>query len=755
VEDIMMRKLWVPMVALFALAGCGSGSGTPPTGGVCSYNSDCQTGLTCSFGRCLAACKAEADCPTGQQCVKNASGINVCLLPEVETCNYNSQCQPPLKCALDFKCRNQCLTDVDCATKTQKCVQPDGVCAEPSALDPVTGRLKPPVGGLDGGAVDSGPVIPVQPDAAMPDVAALDGFATTPDARTSDAALADAPLPVDVGATPAVDGGGCNLDAAALTLTGSFSTDLTLPYRPGCKYKATADITVRAGATLTLEPGVVIEFGSGLGMTVNGALSAVGTAELPIRFSGAQGTPGYWDGISFGDSDNLANVLDHVIVENAGKRTTGYSGNLAGSVAVESSRVQIKNSIIRNGSGVGLTLYGPTLDAFVGNTITQNALGAVSLYASSLGSLAGSSPNAFVGNTIDEVIVTGATVTTAQTWPALDVPYLMNGTATINADVTVQAGAKFRMAKGAYIHVEGATGSLNAKGAAGKEILFAGDQATRGYWDGIHFEASDNVKNLLDYVIIEHAGTATTGYSTDLPGSLVVESSRAQLKNTIVRLGSGVGLTLRSVTIDAFAGNTFTQHTQGAASLFANLDIAVLGGAPPSSFAGNDVNYVLVNGNTVNAAQTWPALDVPYLIRSDVTVGAPLTIAPGATLVFKQDTYLNVNSTGSLTAQGQAATGKQITFTGELPQAGSWGGLWFSSTKLPGNILDYVAVSYGGGRSTGSSSRFPGDIYVYGGQLTVTNSTITNSANYGIFWDATSTVTQTGNTFAGNLVDHP
>ncbi|MBN2575513.1 MAG: hypothetical protein JXP73_13195 [Deltaproteobacteria bacterium] len=753
----MMRKLWISMVALLALAGCGSGSGTPQTGEVCTYNSDCQAGLTCSFGRCLAACKTEADCPAGQQCVKNASGINVCLLPEVERCIYNSDCQAPLVCAADFKCRNQCQSDIDCATSTQKCVLPDHVCAEPSAIDPVTGRLKPPVGGLDGGTVDSAPIIPVQPDAALPDVPVVDAGSVdlpvaTPDAQSVDVGVVDAPLGPDAAGPGPSDAAVCSLDAAALTLSGTISSNRILPYLPGCKYKAAGNISVSSSAILTVEPGVVIEFVSGVGLTVYGALSAAGTAELPIRFAGAQATPGYWEGIGFSNSDNVANVLDHVIIENAGTATTGYSGNQPASLTIDESRVQIKNTTIRGGSGVGLAMYAPSLDAFSGNVITGNALGAVSVYASYLGSLVGASPSSFAGNTVDQVIVTAATVSKAQTWPALDVPYRMSGNTTINTNVAIEAGARFRMAKDALLRVGGASASLSAKGVAGKEIVFSGDQATRGYWEGLHFDNSDNVNNLLDHVVIEHAGTAETGYSADLPGSLLVETSRVQIKNTIVRLGSGVGLVLYGPTLDAFAGNTFTQNTQGAASVYAH-HLGQMVGDAPSSFAGNDVDYVLVNGYTVDTAQTWPILDVPYLLRSDVTVGAALTIAAGATLVFQQDVYMNVNSSGSLTAQGQA--GAVITFTGELPQAGHWGGLWFSSSKKPNNILDYVTVSYGGGRETGSSSRFPANIYVYGSLVTVTNSTIAYSANYGIWWDANSTVTQSGNTFVGNLVDHP
>jgi hypothetical protein len=761
----MTRALLVSLVFVIVAAGCGSGSGKSDPGKVCLHNSDCQSGLTCSFGRCMSACEAEADCPAGQQCVKNASGINACLLPEVETCVYTSQCQAPLVCAADFKCRNQCLADIDCATKTQKCVLPDRVCAEPSAIDPVTGKLKTPATGLDGGApLDVGvpdvPVADVAIDVAAPEVAVIDN-------HPADLAVADVPLGAEVGAAETritdagtadgniTEAGTCNLDASALTLPSTISSNVALPYRAGCKYRVTSNVTVQTTGTLTIEPGVEIEFASGVGLTVNGALSAAGTADLPIRFFGAQATAGYWKGVIFSSSDNVNNLLDHVTVENAGTMNTSYSGTMAGSVVVSVSRVQIRNSIIRGGSGVGLTLYNPTLDDFAGNVITQNAQGAVNVESSEIGQLLDSPSSTLVGNTVDIVVVNGDTVKKDQTWPALDVAYLVSGTVTVSANVTVQAGAKFRMAKDATIYVSTATGSLHAQGAAGKEIAFSGDQATRGYWKGVEFANSDNLNNLLEYVIIEHAGTASTSYSGDLPASLVVNSTRIQIKNSIVRLGSGVGLTLRSPTLDAFTGNTLTLNTQGAAYLTANY-VGQLAGVPLSSVAGNEVNYIVVGGGTVNAAETWPVFDAPYLITSDVTVGAAVTLMPGTSLVFKQDCYLNVNSTGSLSAQGLAETGKQITFTGEQATPGFWGGLWFSSTRSPNNILDYVIVSYGGGHSTGSSVVFPANILVNNGQLVVTNSTISNSANYGMSWNSSgSTVTQTGNTFIGNVVDHP
>ena len=160
-------KIASTLAVCLALTGCsGASSGTPVAGNTCGMNSDCAQGLTCSFGHCQSACKEARDCPNGEQCVKDSSGINSCLLPASETCNYSSQCPLPLVCATDLKCRNQCLADRDCATATQKCVLPDGVCAEPDAIGG-NGSLINAV--VDAGAPDLGGASDTSPDLA-PDV---------------------------------------------------------------------------------------------------------------------------------------------------------------------------------------------------------------------------------------------------------------------------------------------------------------------------------------------------------------------------------------------------------------------------------------------------------------------------------------------------------------------------------------------------------------------------------------------------------
>jgi hypothetical protein len=158
------------LIAVMLVAACSSAS-KPPVGSTCLKNTDCASPLVCTFGRCHTACTEARDCPAGQLCVKGADGTG-CQLPTEAHCLYRSDCAAPLTCALDRQCRVECQTDVDCATRSQLCVMPDQVCAEPEEVDANTHRLR-----------NAQPGQPA-PDAAAPDASAAD--AAAPDAAPAD-----------------------------------------------------------------------------------------------------------------------------------------------------------------------------------------------------------------------------------------------------------------------------------------------------------------------------------------------------------------------------------------------------------------------------------------------------------------------------------------------------------------------------------------------------------------------------------------
>jgi hypothetical protein len=59
------------------------------------------------------------------------------------------------------------------------------------------------------------------------------------------------------------------------------------------------DLVVAATGTLNIHPGVTVRFEYGRSLTVNGALTAVGTAANPILITGDVAAPGQWGNLAF------------------------------------------------------------------------------------------------------------------------------------------------------------------------------------------------------------------------------------------------------------------------------------------------------------------------------------------------------------------------------------------------------------------------------------------------------------------------
>jgi len=146
---------------------------------------------------------------------------------------------------------------------------------------------------------------------------------------------------------------------AATTITSTITTDTTwtvaqspyivqFPFTNAFNY---TPLTVVAGATLTIEPGVVIKFDSYNGMEIHGALNVLGTDSQPIYFTSiADDTVG-------GDSDGVVTTptdtqwthlefengstgnLDHIVVRYGGQQlsaipNTGIENN-GGTVVID------------------------------------------------------------------------------------------------------------------------------------------------------------------------------------------------------------------------------------------------------------------------------------------------------------------------------------------------------------------------------------------------------------------------------------
>ena len=126
----------------------------------------------------------------------------------------------------------------------------------------------------------------------------------------------------------------------------SVAADMAFSAQTGLAgYELEDDVTVPAGVTLTVEPGVGVMGQAYTELKVQGRLAAVGTAARPITFTSAADTGwGEWSGLVF---DGGTGDLRHVTVRYGGDGNSVTSQNvniavkgvLTGQVRIESSRV--------------------------------------------------------------------------------------------------------------------------------------------------------------------------------------------------------------------------------------------------------------------------------------------------------------------------------------------------------------------------------------------------------------------------------
>lgn len=465
---------------------------------------------------------------------------------------------------------------------------------------------------------------------------------------------------------------------------------------------------VTVSAALTVDPGVVVRFDQNdrLIIDTGGSLSAVGTATDSIRFLGAQGSAGYWDGIEV-RTVNAANELAYVEVAHGG------DGGYANVYVTGSGEIAIHDSRIHSSNLYGVEVEsGGSIEGFANNTLRDNASGAVRLLADAVGQLDNGSSYGVQSGA--RVVIDGGTASVAATWPATDIPYLVNSVTTLAAVITIEPGAELRVAQNDRIVVANG-GALQAVGTMADSIRFRGAQASAGYWDGIEIQTV-NGSNQLDYVEVAHGGDG--GYANVYvtgSGAVTVTNSRihdASSEGIYVELGG---------SLPGFATNEFADNATGALSVplgnLGELDNASTYGA------GSTGLYIEARGAAATTSQTWPKTDVPFQLAGVGTVQAAVTVEPGFHMQSRENHRLVVGTGGSLNAVGTSSD--SIRFTGTQDSHGWWDGIEIQ-TNSADNVLAFAHVANGG---DGGFS----NVYVTGaGQVQLSNSVFRRSSTHGV-----------------------
>ena len=107
-------------------------------------------------------------------------------------------------------------------------------------------------------------------------------------------------------------------------------TNLGIPYRISSEQSSFQYLSV-ANATLTVDPGAILEFENGMGLIIGesdeSTLIAAGTEADPILFTGVNKVKGAWGGIFFRFTNSPLNAISNATIEYAG--SPGWDGAIS------------------------------------------------------------------------------------------------------------------------------------------------------------------------------------------------------------------------------------------------------------------------------------------------------------------------------------------------------------------------------------------------------------------------------------------
>jgi Peptidase family M23 len=306
-------------------------------------------------------------------------------------------------------------------------------------------------------------------------------------------------------------------------------------------------------------------------------------------------------------------------------------------------------------------------------------------------------------------------ISSSTTW--LPGVYVINGTVTvasgtrltIDRDSVIKfqtAGSKLEVADGGVLDAEG-TASSAIYFTSYKDDSVGGDtngdatSTTPGFGDWDRIKLDSGASSTIKYAVIRYGGS--TGQGT--PITLWNSGGSLTLSNTEVATGVnataygvynssgtstitscdihgykyGVEMDGGAATISSslfhdnsqqgvftgagnitLTGNTFYKNTLSSAAITLDGFTFTSSGNIATS-VGSGVSGFIVGGS-INADQTWPEVNMPYIIQGSVTVpaGKTLTINPGAIVKFDgPNAFITV--AGTLKAQGTLAN--KIYFT--------------------------------------------------------------------------------------------
>ncbi|MFA6975462.1 MAG: right-handed parallel beta-helix repeat-containing protein, partial [Mesotoga sp.] len=572
----------------------------------------------------------------------------------------------------------------------------------------------------------------------------------------------------------------------------------------------TGDVSIAAGASLSILPGTVVKFRQNNRILVYGSLEALGEADLPICFTDLRDdvvggdtnrdggetapAPGWWRSIGimtdgtasfehcmiryagYGDrsgvlksSTGVVSITDTVIEKVAGD---GFrADNAAGGVKIDRSTFSENSE-----AGLNCRTDGVSVEesVFVSNDTGVRTVANASLILDD---------ETYFSENSKDIYVEAATISGSVIWRVpKHLSILLSGSTSITRDarLEIKPGTVVKMAQNSMITVDG---EFIALGTEEEPVFFtdqrddsAGGDSNRdvddtlpvkGWWNSINIRESGSAE--LDFVDI--------GYSQN--GIVRAGSGSFTLTNSNIHDVSGDALKiLAGYSSLNLSNNHFLRNGTGV-----RLAVNVSFDDPLARFEENAID-VHVDGGTIDADTVFGlSSEYSFYISAEITVSkdATLEIRPGTVLKFAE--YRGLRISGRLKSIGTEE--EPITFTdwrydsaggdanhdgdASLPEPGWWRSIYIQEEGSA--ELDWVRIMYAGYGDkagifkTGSGSlmlrnsvisRIAGDgllVSNSSGHLEVSGSSfLENSTGVGISSQQTVPLEFTDCVFEGNVV---
>ncbi|GMR11320.1 MAG: hypothetical protein BMS9Abin28_2150 [Anaerolineae bacterium] len=325
-------------------------------------------------------------------------------------------------------------------------------------------------------------------------------------------------------------------------------------------------LTVAFGATLTVDPDVVIKMAFGQSLFVEGALRTLGTGPDPVYITSyrddtigkpgdtngggaSTGLPGDWERIEFAaDSDDAASLIDHAVIRFGGEK----HGTDRGAITLLDASPTIQNSTITESEYCAIRANLGSFPTLSNNTLTDNDANGLCLDNED-------------GN---------STIGGSATWGVTDTSYYVRDTFTVafGATLTVDPDVVIKMGAGQSLFVEGAlrvlgTGADPVYITSYRDDTIGGDTngggastGSQGDWKRIEFTAdSDDAASLIDHAVIRFGGEV---HGTDY-GAVTIVSASPTIQNSVITQNEFSGILTQLATPNLGCNDIHSNQTYG------------------------------------------------------------------------------------------------------------------------------------------------------------------------------------------------